>query len=285
MDNNRHWVGAWTTSPAPSEAGVGLNNHTLRMNPRVSIGGDTLRVRVSNAYGNGKLAIGAAYVGIRDKGPAIVPGSARALTFGGSGSATVAAGALVISDSVKLDVQPLADVAVTLYLPGEIPTGFQITGRYARQTNYISPPGNFAADITMPVGKITESRSTHGSAKAAHSTASSISTRRCATPSVQPRCCRSTIAATGFTRAISAIARWATPSTWRCSIRRSPAAGGSRSRSGLRGAAARPAGRSPELKCGHAKVADQQRGDGSFFKGGSRCRGVRAGSTLRAIEP
>ena len=100
MDNNRHWVGTWATSPAPSEAGVGFNNHTLRMNPRVSIGGDTLRVRVSNAYGHGKLAIGAAYVGIRDKGPAIVPGSERQLTFGGSGSATVAAGALVISDSV-----------------------------------------------------------------------------------------------------------------------------------------------------------------------------------------
>ena len=147
MDHNRHWVGTWATSPAPSEAGVGFNNHTLRMHPRVSIGGDTLRVRVSNAYGNGPLTIGAAYVGLRDKGPAIVPGSERQLTFGGSGSATVAAGALVISDSVTLDVQPLADLAVTLYLPGEIPPGFQITGRYARQTNYISPPGNFADAI------------------------------------------------------------------------------------------------------------------------------------------
>ena len=43
MDNNSHWVGTWAASPAPSEAGVGFNNHTLRMNPRVSIGGDTLR--------------------------------------------------------------------------------------------------------------------------------------------------------------------------------------------------------------------------------------------------
>ena len=36
-----------------------------------------MRVRVSNAYGNGKLAIGAAYVGIRDKGVSIVPGTER----------------------------------------------------------------------------------------------------------------------------------------------------------------------------------------------------------------
>src|SRR2546428_8054283 len=156
MDHNRHWIGTWATAPASSEAGVSLNNHTVRMHPRVSIGGDTARVRVSNAYGHGKLVIGAAYVGIRDKGPAIVPGSERQLTFGGSESATVAAGALVLSDAVTLDVPPLADLAVTLYLPGEIPPGFQITGRYARQTNYISPPGNFAAAIQMPVGKITD---------------------------------------------------------------------------------------------------------------------------------
>ena len=92
MAPNRHWVGTWTTAPAPSGTGEGFNNHTLRMNPRVSIGSDTLRVRVSNAYGNGKLAIGAASVGIRDKGPSIVPGSERQLTFGGSDAAMVAAG-------------------------------------------------------------------------------------------------------------------------------------------------------------------------------------------------
>jgi lysophospholipase L1-like esterase len=156
MDTNRHWVGTWATAPAPSEAGVSFNNHTVRMQPRISIGGDTLRVRVSNAYGTDKLAIGAAYVGIRDKGPASIPGSQRQLTFGGSETTTVAAGALVISDSVQLEVPPLADLAVSLYLPGVIPPSFQITGRYARQTNYISPPGNFADAVTMPVGKITD---------------------------------------------------------------------------------------------------------------------------------
>jgi lysophospholipase L1-like esterase len=153
--NNKHWVGTWTAAPAPSEAGVVFNNNTVRMNPRVSIGGDTIRVRVSNAYGSGKLVIGAATVGIRDQGPAIVPGTERKLTFGGADSTTVAAGALAISDSVQLEVKPLADLVVSLYLPGEILLG-QITGRYARQTNYISPAGNFAAAINMPVGKITD---------------------------------------------------------------------------------------------------------------------------------
>ncbi len=156
MDPETHWVGTWATSPAPSLVGEVFNNHTLRMTARVSIGGDTVRVRVSNAYGYGDLAIGAASVGIRDEGPAIVADSQRPLSFGGSSSATIAAGALVISDPVQLNLPPLANLAVTLYLPGAVSPDFQITGRYARQTSYISPPGNFADAINMPVGKITD---------------------------------------------------------------------------------------------------------------------------------
>ena len=156
MDTNQHWVGTWATAPAPSEAGVGFNNQTVRMHPRVSIGGDTVRVRISNAYGTSPLVIGAASLGLRDQGPAMVPGSARQLTFGGAETTTIAAGALGLSDAVHLDVPPLADLAVSLYLPGAILPSFQITGRYARQTNYISPPGNFTAAFTMPVGKLTD---------------------------------------------------------------------------------------------------------------------------------
>ena len=99
-----HWVGTWATAPAPSVAGQALSNHTLRMAPRISLGGDMIRVRVSNAYGVGPLAIGAASLGIRDEGPAIQPSSARTLTFGGDVSATVATGSFVISDPIALDL-------------------------------------------------------------------------------------------------------------------------------------------------------------------------------------
>lgn len=156
MEQTRHWVGTWTAAPAPSEAGYGLNNHTIRMNPRVSLGGDTIRVRVSNAYGARPLAVGGGTVALRDKGPSIVPGSLRKLTFAGRDSATIAAGAVLVSDSVRLDMPPLADLAVSIHFPGDVPPAFGITGRYARQTNYISPPGNFAAETVMPVGKLTD---------------------------------------------------------------------------------------------------------------------------------
>jgi ABC-type nitrate/sulfonate/bicarbonate transport system substrate-binding protein len=75
MQGNRHWVGTWAASPAPSESGVAFNNHTLRMNPRISLGGERLRVRISNAYGNRPLAIGTARIALREKGPAAVPGA------------------------------------------------------------------------------------------------------------------------------------------------------------------------------------------------------------------
>jgi lysophospholipase L1-like esterase len=154
MPDKLHWVGTWSTAPAPAESGA-FANHTLRMNARVSIGGDKLRVRVSNAYGSRKLLVGAASIGKRDAGSGVVPGSNKKLTFGGSGTATIAAGAFTISDPVDFDLAPLSDVAVSLYLPEEILLSFGITGRYARQTNYISPPGDFSDTAVMPVGSIT----------------------------------------------------------------------------------------------------------------------------------
>jgi lysophospholipase L1-like esterase len=155
MRHHAHWVGTWTAAPAPGE-GAAFSNHTLRMIPRVSLGGSTLRVRISNAYGTRPLAIGAARVGVRSTGPAVMPGSNRRLTFGGEPTATVAAGAVVVSDAVELSVAPLSDLAVSVHLPQELPASFGITGRYARQTNYVSPPGDFAGEEIMPVGRLTD---------------------------------------------------------------------------------------------------------------------------------
>jgi lysophospholipase L1-like esterase len=150
-----HWVGTWTTAPAPAE-GAAFSNHTLRMNVRASLGGDALRLRLSNAYGSRPLAVGAARIGRRDTGPNIVPGSDRQLTFGGADTATIAAGALLVSDPVSLPLPPLGDLAISVHLPDDLPASSGITGRYSRQTNYISPPGDFTPAVAMPVAKITD---------------------------------------------------------------------------------------------------------------------------------
>src|SRR6516164_8899292 len=85
-DGNQHWVGTWGTSP---EAGTtSFNNQTLRLIVHTSIGGDDVRVRLSNAYGTASLVIGAAHIALRGTGAQIIPGSDRVLTF--SGQSTIA---------------------------------------------------------------------------------------------------------------------------------------------------------------------------------------------------
>jgi lysophospholipase L1-like esterase len=151
-----HWVGTWATTPAAVE-NIEVARQTVRMITRVSLGGALIRVRLSNACGTQDLHIGAAHVGLRSKGANIACGSNRALTFNDQTSITIPAGALVVSDPVELDVPPLADLAVSVFVPGNVSSD-QMTGHQsAHQTNYVSPTGNFAAADDLPVQKAIES--------------------------------------------------------------------------------------------------------------------------------
>ncbi|MGA7535530.1 MAG: SGNH/GDSL hydrolase family protein, partial [Pseudolabrys sp.] len=71
-----------------------------------------MRVRISNTFGSAPLVIGAAHVAVSSSGSSIVPGTDRALTFGGRISVTIPAGAPAVSDPVDLHVQPVSDIAV-----------------------------------------------------------------------------------------------------------------------------------------------------------------------------
>ena len=150
-----HWVGTWTSTPAIAD-GVSLSSPTIRMFPRVSIGGDRLRIRLSNAAGQGDLVIASTHVAIRAKGAAVQPATDRVVTFNGSASVKIPSGAFVISDPVALRVEPLQDLAVSLYVPGEIPASFGVTGRYSRQQNFLSPPGDFSAHEVMHTARMVD---------------------------------------------------------------------------------------------------------------------------------
>ena len=150
-----HWVGTWSATPAPAE-GVCLVSPTIRMFPRISIGGDSIRLRLSNAAGTADLRVASTHVALREDGPSIEPGSDRIVTFGGSPGVKIPAGALAISDPIPLSVEPLADLAVSIYLPDEIPASFGVTGRYSRQFNYLSPPGDFTAMHTMHASRVVD---------------------------------------------------------------------------------------------------------------------------------
>lgn len=149
---NTCWVGSWTTTPALLD-GIALDGQTVRVIARVSLGGGTIRVRLSNAYGSRPLTIGAAHMALQSDGANTIAGSDRALTFNGETTIDIAAGALVVSDPVELDVPPLADLAVSVYMPGAVE---QISGNNtARSTNYISEPGDHCGVASLPVRETT----------------------------------------------------------------------------------------------------------------------------------
>jgi len=153
---NKKWVGSWTSTPAPVE-GRALDGLTVRMIARVSIGGSTVRVRLSNACGLKKLAIGAVHIALPAKGGAIDAGSDRAVTFNGSPTTTIGAGALAVSDPIDFDLAALSDLAVSVYLPDRLADSFQITGHgNSRQTSYLSSPGDFSAAASLPGAETIE---------------------------------------------------------------------------------------------------------------------------------
>jgi lysophospholipase L1-like esterase len=141
-----------------------VRNQTLRQVARITVGGSRFRVVLSNTFGTVPLRIGAAQVALRDKDASIVPQSSRVLTFGGEAQATVAAGAVLVSDPVDLVARAFADLAVDLYLPDDTAAmKSPVTTHPASwQTNYVSPPGNHAGAITMPVEATTAYRRTDG---------------------------------------------------------------------------------------------------------------------------
>lgn len=154
--------GATATAPAAASAAAPLatppqmrparsfNNQTLRMSVRASIGGSHLRVHLSNAFGTTPLIVGSAHIALHAKDSAIVPGSDRALTFNGKPSVTIPIGAEMLSDVVALDVTPLADLSVSVFVPGD--TGPASTHALGLHTTWISAEGDFtgAPEFTEP---------------------------------------------------------------------------------------------------------------------------------------
>ncbi len=152
------WIGSWTASPQsswgpdfllPTNTPAQLSNQTVRQVASVSLGGHRVRISLSNAYGKAPLVIGAAHIARAEGNSRIAAGSDRPLTFGGKASVTIMPGASVRSDPAALEVSPLSEVAVSLYLPQVTSTS---TFHWeARQTAYIAR-GNQVGAAALPGG-------------------------------------------------------------------------------------------------------------------------------------
>ena len=138
------WLATWAPSPfaaPPKPPPDSVDrvptyvDRTIRQIMRTTLGGDRLRIRFTNEYGERPLVIGAAHVAIRDTGAAIRAGTDKAITFGGRTSVTLRRGAVIVSDPIDMLVPSLTDIAISMWVKDTI----RATTRHALglQTNYV----------------------------------------------------------------------------------------------------------------------------------------------------
>jgi lysophospholipase L1-like esterase len=155
-----HWVGTWGAAPSPQLQAAEMesqklvfHNQTVREIVHISIGGDRVRVRLSNTFGAEPVAIGAAHLAVSSSGSGVTAATDRVLTFSGRPYVEIPAGAVVVSDPVELKVAPAANLAISLYLPKDA-TGGGIHYS-AQQTSYIAHGDTTAAASLDSPGTIT----------------------------------------------------------------------------------------------------------------------------------
>ncbi len=168
-DGPQHWVTTWTTANAASDQPTVFSNQTIREIVHTTIGGSSVRIRLSNTFGTRAIRLDAVFIGLQKAslqkdGAALVPRSNHEVTFGGRRSIAIPEGAEVLSDPIAFSVGPEQNLAISLFTVGE--TGPATVHGSAFQTNYVSGAGNFAAEeganaFAMATGSTaTESKTT-----------------------------------------------------------------------------------------------------------------------------
>lgn len=118
-----HWVGTWGTAPQLAESNntppsPGLQNNSLRQIVQVSIGGETVRLKLTNEFSSDATEIKAvemARATTAGSSSDIDESSVVRLTFDGSSSVTMAAGATATSDPVAFHIDDRQNVAITIH--------------------------------------------------------------------------------------------------------------------------------------------------------------------------
>src|SRR6185437_9117828 len=142
------WVGTWSAAPEGQRNTTAISvATTYRQIMHISVGGNNVRVIVTNEFGMQPLTIGAANIALRTKGSGIDLSSAKTVTFGGQPLVTLPAGSMMLSDPIDMTLGPLSDVAISLYVPAQ-PMRQSTVHSYALQTNYKSP-GNVVSAETL----------------------------------------------------------------------------------------------------------------------------------------
>jgi len=154
------WVATWAASPEPADSDshsplLKIEDQTVRERLRVSIGGAKICLRFSNEYGSEPLVVGSATVAEPIDSTSVKPGSIRVVTFGGRNSATIPAGAPVLSDPVAFSVSPGAEISISVYFPKRVarPTLHALALKRA----VVSPRGDLTRTEKIQGGVVSQS--------------------------------------------------------------------------------------------------------------------------------
>lgn len=135
----------------PAPAATYFQNQTIRQRMRVSVGGASVRIRVSNVFGATPLVLDAVRIARASADAAVPatdidPASDTAITFNASASVTVAPGQEVWSDEVVFKVADRSDVLVSIFVAGQ--TQVATFHSFANQAGG-AVPGNAASAVTL----------------------------------------------------------------------------------------------------------------------------------------
>jgi lysophospholipase L1-like esterase len=158
------WSTGWASAPqhpvasnewdGPNWSVDGFRDQSVRQVARLSVGGNHLRIRLSNRYGTTPLRVTGATVGRTRAGAQVLPGTVHRLTFHRSAGVTVPPGRDAASDAVALPTRALERLTVTLYFAGATgpatfhQEGLTTTYRAAGDHRYDSGDGAFAGEVS-----------------------------------------------------------------------------------------------------------------------------------------
>lgn len=157
-----HWVTTWGCGPQLTEPGnlppAPLANRTLRQFVHVTIGGDHLRVRFSNAFGTNPVTMNAVHVALAAGAGSQGDGNIniatdQALTFHGAPSVNIPAGGAMYSDPFNFNLPALTNLAISIYF-GNI-SATTINGHPGSRTTSFIVADNAVSAAALPTASKT----------------------------------------------------------------------------------------------------------------------------------
>ena len=145
---NKHWVGTWGTAPQlveshnnPPSPGLGYNS--LRQIVQVSIGGEKVRLKLTNEFSTGATEIKAvelAYAKTAGSSSEIDETSVVSVTFGGKSGVTMPAKGKAVSDAIDFKISGRQNVAITIHYGSASSTN--VSGHPGSRTTSYLKAGN-----------------------------------------------------------------------------------------------------------------------------------------------